>query len=100
MNLANKMLYGYEKLYIVKNASGNYEARGQYTLPSVTDLSSYPLFASDKDGIPTGRDFGEATITTSIKDDIDDNGTLDNLYNAYFAADLDVRVSKPAIVTL
>jgi len=99
VDISNKMLYGYEKLFIAKNMNtGGYEAVSQGTLMSWN--YGYPEFVSNKDAIPANADFGSATLTTSIKDDIDRNGSIDDLYNAYFAAKLDVRVAKPSIATI
>lgn len=55
--------------------------------------SKVTAFTADKAGIPTGKDYGSAVLKTSIK-----VGGRD-YYNAYFAADLNVRVARPAIVT-
>ena len=95
------MLYGYNKLFIVKDTiDGTFKAVSANQVLADSSRYTYPDFISNKDFIPAGQSYGEAVITTSIKDDIDNNGTLDDLYSAYFAADLNVRVAKPAVVTI
>lgn len=99
VNMRNKVLYGYETLFIAQHKDRSYyEAVGRGQIES-GDFK-YPDFMSNKDAIPSLADFGQAVLTTSIKHDIDDNGTIDILYDAYFAADLDVRVAKPSIATI
>jgi hypothetical protein len=97
--MRNKILYGYEKLFIAQHKDRNYyEAVGRGAI--ATGDYRYPDFMSNKDAIPSGADFGRATLTTSIKHDIDKNGVIDELYEAYFAADLNVRVARPSIATI
>jgi len=99
VGISNKILYGYEKLFLAKNVNtGNYEVVSNGTLMDGNYV--YPAFESDKAWIPSNKDFGEATLVTSIKDDIDRDGNVDDLYTAYFAANLDVRVAKPSIATV
>lgn len=101
IDLQNRMLYGYNKLFIVKDTSdGVYKAVSDNQVISDTARYVYPEFISNKNAIPAGQSYGSAKITTSIKDDIDNNGSIEELYNAYFAADLNVRVAKPAVVTI
>lgn len=64
-----------------------------YAYETIT-LDNYPTFTTNKAWIPTNKDFGDADIITTIKDEW-------ILYNtAYFAWVLDVRVAKPAVVTV
>lgn len=99
MDISYETIYPYETLYIV-NHNGVNKVIDQYALADIPSSElAYPDFTGDKDGIPSGNEFGEGLIIVSVKDDTDNNGSLDSFYNAYFAAHLNVRVAKPAIAT-
>jgi len=105
VDISHKMLYGFEKFVIAQRVSnGAYVALSGHQIDDDQLLTNpqytYPDFMSDKDEIPDNADFGQAVLTTTMKHDIDRNGTIDDLYSAYFAADLNVRVAKPSIATI
>ncbi len=105
ISLSNRMLYGYEKFVIAQKKSDNsYVALSGHEIDrdqiSANPVYKYPDFMSNKDAIHANKDYWQAILTTSMKHDIDRNGTIDELYSAYFAADLDVRVAKPSIATI
>ena len=56
-------------------------------------FEDYPTYTGNKDNIPAGQSYGGNVIATTIRTD----GILYD--DAYFAAPLNVRVSKPSIAT-
>lgn len=57
------------------------------------ELDTNYEFLGNINGVPNGKSYGEATLTTTIRDD-------GQLYDwAYFSAHTNVRVSRPSIAT-
>jgi len=80
IDLGNEMIYAYERI-------------------EFADYNVFPNFTGNKAWV-SGVNYGDAILTTSLEDDIDGNGVIDELYEAYFAADLNIRVAKPAVVSV
>jgi uncharacterized repeat protein (TIGR01451 family) len=93
-----------EKGWVKALKSGN--ASGEYCTPNISndviyayetitlaDYAVYPNYRWNKDWV-SGTNFGDATLTASVKS----NGV--EYYNAYFAQKADIRIAKPAVVTI
>lgn len=100
VNIENRTIYPYEKLYLVQSDSGSYRVVNQFTYSS---NFAFPQFLANKDAIPSGANYAETRLVTSVKDTLplSSGGTQQfDFYNTFLAANLNVRVARPAVSTV
>jgi len=100
VNIENRTIYPYEKLYLVQNDTGSYKVVNQF---NYTPGMSYPQFRANKDVIPVWDSYAETRLVTSVKDTLplSSGGTQQfDFYDTFLAGNLNVRVARPAVSTV